>query len=92
LVALAPDVIITVGIPALAAMKQVTGTVPIVFVNIVDPVGAGFVESLARPAGNVTGFTSFEYGNASGGVDHYPTGRDLVILGPPLAVKLRERR
>jgi len=62
LVALAPDVIMTVGIPALAAVKQVTGTVPIVFVNIVDPVGAGFVESLARPAGNVTGFTSFEYG------------------------------
>src|SRR6202040_2757725 len=44
------------------AVKQVTGTVPIVFVNIVDPVGAGFVESLARPAGNATGFTSFEYG------------------------------
>ncbi len=61
LVALAPDVILAVGIPALAAVKQVTGTVPIVFVNIVDPVGAGFVESLARPAGNATGFTSFEY-------------------------------
>jgi putative ABC transport system substrate-binding protein len=62
LVALAPDVILTVGVPALVAVKQVAGTVPIVFVNIVDPVGAGFVESLARPAGNVTGFTSFEYG------------------------------
>jgi ABC-type uncharacterized transport system substrate-binding protein len=62
LVALAPDVILTVGVPALAAMKQVTSTVPIVFVNIVDPVGAGFVESLARPGGNATGFTSFEYG------------------------------
>jgi len=62
LVALAPDVILTVGVPALVAVKQVTGTVPIVFVNIVDPVGAGFVESLARPGGNATGFTSYEYG------------------------------
>ena len=62
LVALAPDVILTVGVPALAAVKQVSSTVPIVFVNIVDPVGAGFVESLARPGGNATGFTSFEYG------------------------------
>jgi putative ABC transport system substrate-binding protein len=62
LVALASDVILTVGSPALAAVKQVTSTVPIVFVNIVDPVGAGFVESLARPGGNATGFTVFEYG------------------------------
>jgi putative ABC transport system substrate-binding protein len=62
LVALASDVILTVGSPALAAVKQVTSTVPIVFVNIVDPVGAGFVESLARPGGNATGFTAFEYG------------------------------
>jgi putative ABC transport system substrate-binding protein len=61
LVALAPDAILTVGSPALAALKQATNTVPIVFVNIVDPVGAGFVESLARPGGNATGFTSFEY-------------------------------
>src|SRR3984893_14179864 len=62
LVALAPDVILTVGSPALAAVKQGTSIVPIVFVNIVDRVGAGFVESLARPGGNATGFTSYEYG------------------------------
>jgi ABC-type uncharacterized transport system substrate-binding protein len=62
LVALAPDVILTVGIPALAAVKQVTSTVPVVFVNTVDPVGAGLVESLARPGGNATGSTFFEYG------------------------------
>ena len=43
-------------------MQQATRTVPIVFVNVADPVGAGFVESLARPGGNVTGFTPFEYG------------------------------
>ena len=43
-------------------LQQATRTVPIVFVDVADPVGAGFVESLARPGGNVTGFTQFEYG------------------------------
>src|SRR5262249_11920160 len=62
LVALAPDVILAGSSPAVTALQQLTGTVPIVFVSIVDPVGAGFVESLARPAGNTTGFTYFEYG------------------------------
>jgi putative tryptophan/tyrosine transport system substrate-binding protein len=62
LLALAPDVILTSGGPAVGAMQQATRTVPIVFVGVVDPVGAGFVASLARPAGNITGFTSFEYG------------------------------
>ena len=61
LVALVPDVILAVGVPALVATKQATRTLPIVFVNIVDPVGAGFVDSLARPGGNATGFTTFEY-------------------------------
>ena len=46
----------------MAALQQATRTVPIIFVTIIDPVGAGFVESLARPGGNVTGFTLFEYG------------------------------
>jgi putative ABC transport system substrate-binding protein len=46
----------------MAALQQATRTVPVVFVSIVDPVGAGIVESLARPGGNVTGFTLFEYG------------------------------
>src|SRR6516162_2706238 len=59
LVALAPDVILAGGSPALAALQQ--GTVPIVFVNVIDPVGAGFVDSLAHPGGNATGFTLFEY-------------------------------
>ena len=45
----------------MVATKQATRTLPIVFVNIVDPVGAGFVDSLARPGGNATGFTTFEY-------------------------------
>ena len=61
LAALAPDVILTSSSPALAALQQATRTVPIVFVNVIDPVGSGFVDSLARPGGNTTGFLLFEY-------------------------------
>jgi putative ABC transport system substrate-binding protein len=62
LVALAPDVILVSGSAALDPLWRATHTVPIVFVIVVDPVGAGFVDSLARPGGNVTGFTNFDYG------------------------------
>jgi putative ABC transport system substrate-binding protein len=61
LVALAPDVILAPG-GSLAPMLRATRTVPIVFVNVIDPVGAGFVDSLSRPGGTATGFTNFEYG------------------------------
>src|SRR5262249_31984830 len=61
LIALAPDVILASASPAVTGLQQVTRTVPIVFVNVIDPVGAGFVASLARPGGNTTGFTAFEY-------------------------------
>jgi putative tryptophan/tyrosine transport system substrate-binding protein len=61
LAALAPDVTVASGALAVAAAQQTTRPVPIVFVNIIDPVSAGFVESLARPGGNVTGFLMFEY-------------------------------
>jgi len=61
LVALAPDVILAHTSYAVASLLQVTSTVPIVFVGVVDPVGAGYVDSLARPGGNITGFTVFEY-------------------------------
>jgi putative ABC transport system substrate-binding protein len=61
LLALAPDVILSTGTTSLAALLQATHTVPIVFVNVADPVGAGFVDSLAQPGGNATGFMQFEY-------------------------------
>jgi putative ABC transport system substrate-binding protein len=61
LVALGPDVILVSSGSALAALQSVTRTVPIVFVNVTDPVGAGYDASLARPGANTTGFTLFEY-------------------------------
>jgi putative ABC transport system substrate-binding protein len=61
LVALAPDVIVTAGALAPAPVLQATNTIPIVMVNVPDPVGAGWVQSLARPGGNATGFTNFEF-------------------------------
>ena len=64
LVTLTPDVILASSSPALGPLLQATRTIPIVFTVITDPVGAGFVDSLARPGGNATGFTSFEYGNS----------------------------
>jgi len=62
LVALAPDVILANGTPAVGPLLQATRTIPIVFASVIDPVGAGFVDSLARPGGNATGFLAFEYG------------------------------
>jgi putative ABC transport system substrate-binding protein len=61
-VALAPEVIFASGSAAAGPLRRATPTVPIVFTSVPDPVGAGFVESLARPGGNMTGFTPFEYG------------------------------
>ena len=64
LVALAPDVILADSSAALSPLLQATQTIPIVFAIVADPVGAGYVETLARPGGNATGFTTFEYGVA----------------------------
>ena len=61
LVALTPDVILAGSSPSLAALQRATSSVPIVFAFVVDPVGAGFITTLARPGGNATGFTAFEY-------------------------------
>src|SRR5262249_28677992 len=65
LLALAPDVILASATPSVQALQKMTRTVPIVFALVADPVGAGFVESLARPGGNTTGFTPMEYGFAA---------------------------
>ena len=62
LVALAPDVVLATTVPIVLALQEVSRTVPIVFAGAIDPVGAGLVASLARPGGNATGFTMFEYG------------------------------
>jgi putative tryptophan/tyrosine transport system substrate-binding protein len=65
LVALAPDVIVALTATVTAALQRETRSVPIVFVGVIDPVGTGLVASLARPGGNITGFTVFEYGISS---------------------------
>jgi putative ABC transport system substrate-binding protein len=62
LIALVPDVVVAGGSEATAAFRQASRDVPIVFVNVGDPVGAGFVDNLSRPSGNATGFLLFEYG------------------------------
>ena len=64
LVALAPDVILAVGTLGTMALQNLTRTLPIVFVNVTDPVGAGLVNTLPQPGGNVTGFMLFEYSSS----------------------------
>jgi putative tryptophan/tyrosine transport system substrate-binding protein len=84
LVALAPDVVLAHSSTALAPLLQLTRTVPIVFTVVADPVGAGYVESLARPGGNATGFTNFEYGIAGKWLELlkeiFPAVRRVVVL------------
>ena len=65
LVGMSPDVLMTEGTPPLAAALKATKSVPIIFVNVSDPVGQGFVASLRRPGGNATGFTLFEFSMAT---------------------------
>ncbi|MGB9016938.1 MAG: ABC transporter substrate binding protein [Pseudolabrys sp.] len=61
MVALAPNIILATGSSSMGPLMQISGVVPIVFVIVPDPVGAGYVNSLARPGGNATGFSTFEY-------------------------------
>ena len=89
LVALAPDVILATGTPVVEALQRATRTVPIVFVTVVDPVGSGFVESLARPGRNTTGFTLFEYGMSGKWVEVLkkiapPVSRAAVLRDPAI--------
>jgi ABC-type uncharacterized transport system substrate-binding protein len=65
IIALEPDVILLSGTSVVAPVIEATRTIPIVFVQVIDPVGSGFIKSLARPGGNVTGFTQFEYSLAA---------------------------
>jgi len=65
LVALTPDVILSIGTNAAVALQQATRTVPVVFTAVTDPAGAGLVESLAQPGGNMTGFTFFGFGTSA---------------------------
>jgi putative ABC transport system substrate-binding protein len=65
LIALGPDVLLAGGAPAVIALQSTTRTLPIVFANVVDPIGNGFVSSLARPGGNATGFMSIEFAVSS---------------------------
>ena len=60
LVGLNPDVLVGRSTPTTAALKRETDSIPIVFVNVAEPVGSGFVENLVRPGGNITGFTNFD--------------------------------
>ena len=91
LVALEPDIIVATGDSNTGPLQQATRTVPIVFALVPDPVGAGFVASLARPGGNATGFTNFEYGmsgkwpellkQVAPGVTRVAVLRDPTVLG-----------
>jgi ABC transporter substrate binding protein len=95
LAALAPDVIVAAaGTATVAPLLQATRTVPIVFVVVIDPVGAGFVASLARPGGNATGFLMFEYGLSGKWLEllkQIAPGVTRAAVLPDPAVRLRDR-
>ena len=88
LVALAPDVILASATAVTAALLQTTRTMPVVFVNVVDPVGAGFVQNMARPGGNATGFIPFEYGMGGRWLERLkqiaPGVRRVAVLQNPI--------
>jgi len=90
LVALAPDVLLASATAVTAALVQTTRTIPIVFVNVVDPVGAGFVQSMVRPGGNATGFIPFEYGIGGKWLELLkqiaPGVRRVAVLHNPIVV------
>jgi putative ABC transport system substrate-binding protein len=87
LAALAPDAVLAAGTPAVIALKEVSSTIPIVFVAVTDPVGSGIVASLARPRGNATGFTVFEFSIAAKWLELLkeiaPAVRHVAVLRDP---------
>jgi putative ABC transport system substrate-binding protein len=91
LIALAPDLILASGNAVMAPVSRATRSIPIVFVNVADPVGAGFVDSLSRPGGNATGFMQFEYSLAAKWMEMLKqiapsTTRAAVVRDPEIAV------
>jgi putative tryptophan/tyrosine transport system substrate-binding protein len=90
LVALTPDILVTVGAPAVEALQRTTRTVPIVFASVTDPVGGGLVATLARPGGNTTGFTISEYGLSGKWLELLkeiaPSVMRTAVLRDPVAV------
>src|SRR5262249_11868740 len=93
LVALAPDVIVSSGGFSTATMLQVTHTVPVVFTIAPDPVGSGFVDSLAQPGGNATGFMQFEYGLSGKWLELLKeiapsVTRAIVLWGPSIPARI----
>jgi putative ABC transport system substrate-binding protein len=92
LVALKPDVILAHGSTIMGPLQRVTRSIPIVFVSVADPVAGGFVASLARPGGNATGFTSFEYGQSGKWLEllkEIAPKRDRVVVVCDPAINLR---
>ena len=89
LVAIAPDVILAIGNAGVPAILQATRSVPVVFVNVTNPVGRGLVDSLARPGGNVTGFTPFEFGISAKWLELLkqvaPELRQVAVIWDPTA-------
>jgi putative ABC transport system substrate-binding protein len=90
LVGLKPDLIVAQGTPGLAAARQATRTLPIIFTNVTDPVGQGFVQSLARPGGNITGFAIFEFSMGGKWLEVLKilapsTRRVALLFNPPMA-------
>ena len=95
LAALAPDVILAHGSSTVGPLLQATRTVPIVFPIVADPVGAGFVDSLARPGGNVTGFMLFEYSMSGKWLELLkqiaPGVTRVAVLRDPARPRLRDQ-
>jgi putative tryptophan/tyrosine transport system substrate-binding protein len=90
LVGMAPDIIVAASTPALAAATRETRSIPIVFVNVADPIGQGFLPNFARPGGNITGFTSFEFSMGAKWVEtvrefQRSVSRVVVIFNPQTA-------
>ncbi len=79
LATLAPDAVLANGTQVLSALHRATRSIPIVFVVVADPVGAGFVQDLAHPGGNITGFSTFEHGMESAGSAHSPSSIHFVV-------------